>query len=51
MQRRFEVELVSRPEPVVELRGSIEERTVTAIQAIADHLGLQPPRPTEDRRG
>jgi hypothetical protein len=46
MQRRFEEELTARPEPVVELRGSIERRTTTAVEAIAGQLGLRPPRPT-----
>jgi HTH-type transcriptional repressor of NAD biosynthesis genes len=43
MQRRFETELASRPEPVVELRGSVEQRLRTALQAIKTHLGLEPP--------
>ena len=51
MQRRFEEELTSRPEPVVELRGSIEARTTTAIDAIAGHLGLRPSGPVTNRRG
>jgi HTH-type transcriptional regulator, transcriptional repressor of NAD biosynthesis genes len=42
MQRRFEAELASRPEPVVELRGSIDERLATATAAIEHHLGLRP---------
>jgi HTH-type transcriptional regulator, transcriptional repressor of NAD biosynthesis genes len=44
MQRRFEEELRARPEPVVELRGTVEARTTTAVAAIARHLGLRPPR-------
>jgi nicotinamide riboside kinase len=43
MQRRFEAELAARPEPVVELRGSVEHRTATAVQAIVRHLDLRPP--------
>jgi len=43
MQRRFEAELRRRPEPVVELRGSVENRTTDAIQAIHEHLGVEPP--------
>jgi NadR type nicotinamide-nucleotide adenylyltransferase len=43
MQRRFEAELVRRPEPVVELRGSLEQRLTTAMDAIDIHLGLRPP--------
>ena len=42
MQRRFEAELAGRPEPVVELRGSIELRTATAVDAIERILGLVP---------
>jgi HTH-type transcriptional repressor of NAD biosynthesis genes len=43
MQRRFEEELASRPEPVVELRGSLEARVAAAVDAIDRHLGLRPP--------
>lgn len=42
MQRRFEEELASRPEPVVELRGSLEARLAVAVAAIDTHLGLRP---------
>jgi NadR type nicotinamide-nucleotide adenylyltransferase len=42
MQGRFEEELASRPEPVVELKGSIDERLGTALAAIERHLGLRP---------
>ncbi|HJP70181.1 MAG TPA: AAA family ATPase [Candidatus Limnocylindria bacterium] len=42
MQRRFETELVRRREPVVELRGSIDERTARAIDEIDSRLGLRP---------
>ena len=42
MQRRFEEELAARPEPVVELRGSVHERLETALAAIERHLGLRP---------
>jgi HTH-type transcriptional repressor of NAD biosynthesis genes len=42
MQLRFEEELRSRPEPIVEVRGSLEERTRTAIEAIDRTLGLRP---------
>ncbi len=48
MQRRFENELAHRPEPVVELRGSIDQRLGTALEAIEHHLGL---RPHARRRG
>ena len=43
MQRRFEEELAKRPEPVVELRGSLEERLATAVDAIDQILRLRPP--------
>ena len=42
MQRRFEQELASRPEPVIELRGSLQERLATATEAIETYLGLVP---------
>ncbi len=42
MQRRFEAELALRPEPVVELKGSIDQRLGTALEAIEHHLGLRP---------
>jgi HTH-type transcriptional regulator, transcriptional repressor of NAD biosynthesis genes len=42
MQRRFEAALAERPEPVVELRGSIERRTETAVEAIERILALAP---------
>lgn len=42
MQRRFEQELVRRPEPVIELHGSIEARTRGAVEAIGRVLGLRP---------
>jgi NadR type nicotinamide-nucleotide adenylyltransferase len=45
MQRRFEEELRERPEPVVELHGSLEQRLATAVDAIDRHLGLRPPEP------
>ena len=48
MQRRFEEELASRPEPVVELRGSLEQRLAAAVEAIDRHLGLRPPAPITD---
>ena len=40
MQRRFEDEVARLPEPVVELRGSLDERTRTAVVAIEHILGL-----------
>jgi nicotinamide riboside kinase len=43
MQRRFEEELATRPELVVELRGSVAQRLATAVAAIDRHLGLRPP--------
>ena len=43
MQRRFEAELAKRQEPVVELCGSVEERTATAVDAIDQILRLRPP--------
>ena len=46
MQRRFEEVLALRPEPVIEVRGSVEERTRTAIVAIERVLGLRPPQPS-----
>jgi NadR type nicotinamide-nucleotide adenylyltransferase len=46
MQRRFEEELAARPEPVVELRGTLETRLATAVDAIETHLGLRPPEPS-----
>jgi HTH-type transcriptional repressor of NAD biosynthesis genes len=46
MQRRFEELLAFRPEPVIEVRGSVEERTRTAILAIERVLGLRPPQPS-----
>ena len=46
MQRRFEQELAARPEPVVELRGTLEARLATAVDAIETHLGLRPPEPS-----
>jgi HTH-type transcriptional regulator, transcriptional repressor of NAD biosynthesis genes len=42
MQGRFAEELAERPEPVVELCGSIEDRTSTAVEAIARVLRLDP---------
>lgn len=52
MQRRFEAELARRPEPVVELRGSPDQRMTTALAAIDRHLGLRPPEPgTQQERG
>jgi NadR type nicotinamide-nucleotide adenylyltransferase len=42
MQRRFEAELRRRPEPIVEVRGTLDERTRTAIAAIDRILGLRP---------
>jgi NadR type nicotinamide-nucleotide adenylyltransferase len=42
MQRRFEEELRARPEPVVELRGTLEARLATAVDVIDRHLGLRP---------
>lgn len=42
MQRRFETEIAKRPEPVIELRGSLETRLATALTAIEQHLGLRP---------
>jgi NadR type nicotinamide-nucleotide adenylyltransferase len=45
MQRRFEQELAGRPEPVIELQGSLGERLAKATKAIETHLGLRPPRP------
>lgn len=41
MQRRFEAELADRPEPVIELRGSVAVRLATAQDAIEHHLGLR----------
>ena len=41
MQRRFEEELACGQEPVVELRGSVDERTTTAVVAIEHILGLR----------
>jgi NadR type nicotinamide-nucleotide adenylyltransferase len=46
MQRRFEAELRKRPEPVIELRGSLKQRLDTAVNAIDHHLGLRPPGST-----
>jgi HTH-type transcriptional repressor of NAD biosynthesis genes len=43
MQQRFREVLRNRPEPVLELRGPLDERTATAIEAIDQHLGLRPP--------
>jgi nicotinamide riboside kinase len=43
MQQRFRDALRDRPEPIVELRGSVEERVASAIDAIERHLGLRPP--------
>jgi nicotinamide riboside kinase len=43
MQQRFREALRDRPEPVLELRGSLDERTAAAIDAIDRHLGLRPP--------
>ena len=43
MQQRFQDVLRDRPEPVIELRGTLEERTARAIDAIDRHLGLRPP--------
>ena len=43
MQRRFEEELVARPEPVIELSGSVDQRLSTAVEAIDIHLGIRPP--------
>ena len=51
MQRRFEEELAPRPEPVVELRGSLEQRLATAVDAIETHLGLRPPAAIAPHRG
>jgi NadR type nicotinamide-nucleotide adenylyltransferase len=42
MQRRFEAELAHRSEPVVELRGPLERRLGTALEAIETHLQLRP---------
>lgn len=42
MQRRFETEVARRPEPVIELRGSIDARLVTALATIDERLGLRP---------
>ena len=50
MQRRLEAELAERYEPVIELRGSIDERLATAAAAIHDHLGLRPPQPSNADR-
>jgi NadR type nicotinamide-nucleotide adenylyltransferase len=44
MQRRFEEELARRPEPVIELRGTVEERMGTAVEAIERVLGIRPPQ-------
>jgi NadR type nicotinamide-nucleotide adenylyltransferase len=43
MQQRFRDVLRDRPEPVIELRGTLEERIPIAIDAIERHLGLRPP--------
>ena len=43
MQLRFKEELASRPEPVIELCGSVEARLAAAVSAIETHLGLRPP--------
>jgi NadR type nicotinamide-nucleotide adenylyltransferase len=43
MQRRFETELARRPEPVVGLAGSIDDRLAAAAAAIDRWLGLRPP--------
>ena len=51
MQRRFEEELRQRPEPVVELRGSLEQRLATAVDAIETYLGLRPPAAIAPHRG
>jgi NadR type nicotinamide-nucleotide adenylyltransferase len=51
MQRRFEAELAKRPEPVVELRGSIDERLTTALAAIEAHLELRSPEPDDSTKG
>jgi len=51
MQRRFEAELARRPEPVVELRGTPDERMTTALAAIETHLGLRPPEPDTSPKG
>jgi HTH-type transcriptional regulator, transcriptional repressor of NAD biosynthesis genes len=45
MQRRFQEELASRPEPVIELRGSITQRLATAVDAIGARCGIRPPSP------
>jgi NadR type nicotinamide-nucleotide adenylyltransferase len=45
MQRRFETQLQGRPEPVIELRGSIAERTARAVAAIREELRIEPPGP------
>ncbi len=42
MQHRFEAELRVRPDPVVELRGSIEERMAAASDEIERRFGLSP---------
>jgi len=42
MQRRFEVELAGATEPVIQLRGSIDQRLETATAAIEQRLGLRP---------
>jgi NadR type nicotinamide-nucleotide adenylyltransferase len=47
MQRRFEDVLALRPEPVIEVRGSIDDRARTAIDAIERVLQLRPPQPSE----
>ena len=39
---RFSEVLRDRPEPVLELRGTLDERTATAVEAIDQHLGLRP---------
>lgn len=51
MQRRFEDELAGRPEPVVELRGTLDARLATAVDAVETHLRLRPPEQPGKARG
>ena len=43
MQGRFEEEVARRPEEVVQLRGTVEQRTRTAVEAIQQVVGLARP--------
>jgi NadR type nicotinamide-nucleotide adenylyltransferase len=49
MQRRFEAELARRPEPVITLAGSVQERTTTAVGRIYTMFGIEPVAPLAAR--